>query len=99
MKTINFLKDPKNKVIVPMELKKKFDYKGFNFAIIIEPQANHKWYELINFETGGKVTMVLNDKKTIKNFHEKSLEALDKLINRISLNEFSKIINSYPTIN
>jgi hypothetical protein len=98
-KTINFLKDPQNNVIVSMEVKKTFEHKGFNFAIVLEPKATHKYYTLINFETGGKMTMVSNDKKTIKNFYENSITALDTLINRIGLTDFQNVLNSYPKIN
>ena len=99
MKKVNFLKDPQTKKIVPMSLKKTFEHKGFNFAIILEPMANHKWYNLIHLESGGRVVLVNNDKKTIKNFHENSIKALDVLINRIGFQEFANVLNSQSKIN
>lgn len=99
MKTVKHLKDIDNRVIVDMNLKKTFEYRGYNFAICTEPEANHKYYTLIHFQSGGKLPMFLPTNKTIKHFYERSLEAIDTLINRIGEDSFINTLNSHPTIN
>ena len=99
MKTINCMIDIDNNKIVNMNLKKKFEHRGFNFAIVIEPEANHKYYTLINFENGGVLPMYQPTNQTIKDYHTKSLESIDNLIKRIGLDEFTAVLNKYPKIN
>lgn len=99
MKTVNFLKNIDNREVVQMELKKKFEHKGFNFAIIIEPNDSPKWYTLINFENGGRIAMYLETKKTIKDFEEKSKISIDNIISRIGYDSFKNTILQHPPIN
>lgn len=99
MKTVNFLQDIDNRVIVPMTIKAKFEHKGFNFAVVIEPAATHKYYTLINFENGGKLPMYKPTKKTIKDFVQKSIESIDSIIVNIGFEKFSETLKKHPQIN
>ena len=97
MKTINYLVEIQNRVIEPADLKISFNYEGFNLAIV---RLKSKSLQLIHFESGGKIPMFLKlENKTIKTYFDKSLEALELLVNRIGIDEFKQTLTDTITIN
>jgi hypothetical protein len=107
MRKVNFLTDIENRIIESVELKKQFQHKGFNFGIIKVKKELYngagRFYEyfgLIHIESGGTLPMYLPlNKKTIKEFQEKSIDSINSLITRIGLINFENTLNSYPVIN
>ena len=99
MKILNFLQDIDNRIIKPMQLKKQFEHKNHVFAVVIEPGQKHKYYTLMHVNSGGKLPMYKEHNKTIKDFVFKSIESIDELIQRITLESFENTLNSQPKIN
>lgn len=106
MKTLNFLQDIDNRLIIPAPIKKQFVHKGFNFAVvkptfesINNDGVSHSYLVLVHFESGGKLPMYLPTNKTIKDYVSKSINSIDILIDRIGLSEFQKVLNKQSKIN
>ena len=97
MKIINYLAELQNRVIEPAELKKYFEYEGFNLAIV---KSNDNRLQLIHFESGGKIPMFMAlENKSIKTYYAKSLEALKLLIERVGMEEFKQVLTDTIKIN
>jgi hypothetical protein len=95
MKTIKIITDLKTKETLEVVLKKTFEYKGETFAIV---KNEYNSLGLYHFRSGGKMPSYFNHKKTIKDFHLKSLEALETTFNR-SEGAFFEILNKQETLN
>jgi hypothetical protein len=106
MKTINFVKNLATREIESVELKKTFEYHNHNFAVVKQSKETYsgskRFYfdlALIHFESGSKIPMYLPTKKTIKDFCNRSFEAIDQLIKGVGIVEFEKTLNVQPKIN
>ena len=97
MKTINYLANAEDRVVELAELKKSFEYEGFNLAIV---KLNDNRLQLIHFESGGKLPMFMAlENKSIKTYYTKSLEALKLLIDRVGMEEFKRVLTDTVKIN
>ena len=78
-----------------VQIKKTFEFKGETFAVI---KNENNWLKLYYYRSGEKMPSCFNHKKTIKDFTEKALEAVELIYNR-NPEEFFEILNKQETLN
>jgi len=78
-----------------VQIKKTFEFKGETFAVI---KNENNWLQLYHYRSGGKMPSHFNHKKTIKDFTEKALEAVEFLHNK-NTEGFFEVLNKQETLN
>lgn len=103
MKTINAITELG---IVNVNVKKNFEFEGYNFAVCMLPFKKYGHNDDIGFlqklvevRTGQQIAMFKQTKNTIKDFVLKSEETLAELVKSISIKEFKSTIDKQLTLN